>query len=87
LVAMLVALGGAFGFSLLFVGRLRQAWGVAQGIAEGDLAVRVDSERRDEVGQQMAAMRAMTGSLRGIVSQMQDGVGRIAGASEALSGV
>ncbi len=55
--------------------------------AEGDLAVRVDSERRDEVGQLMAAMRAMTGSLRGIVSQLQDGVGRIAGASEALSGV
>ncbi|EPY8493782.1 methyl-accepting chemotaxis protein [Pseudomonas aeruginosa] len=73
--------------SLLIVRPLRQAMGVAQRIAEGDLAVRVDSERRDEVGQLMAAMRAMTGSLRGIVSQLQDGVGRIAGASEALSGV
>ncbi|MBE0944690.1 HAMP domain-containing protein, partial [Escherichia coli] len=50
----------------------RQAMGGAQRIAEGDLAVRVDSERRDEVGQLMAAMRAMTGSLRGIVSQLQD---------------
>ncbi|KAB0710204.1 methyl-accepting chemotaxis protein [Pseudomonas aeruginosa] len=69
--------------SLLIVG----AAVLAQRIAEGDLAVRVDSERRDEVGQLMAAMRAMTGSLRGIVSQLQDGVGRIAGASEALSGV
>ncbi|MBH4053123.1 methyl-accepting chemotaxis protein [Pseudomonas aeruginosa] len=85
--ALLVGLGAAFGISLLIVRPLRQARGVAQRIAEGDLAVRVDSERRDEVGQLMAAMRAMTGSLRGIVSQLQDGVGRIAGASEALSGV
>ncbi|HHX6488685.1 methyl-accepting chemotaxis protein [Pseudomonas aeruginosa] len=85
--ALLVGLGAAFGISLLIVRPLRQAMGVAQRIAEGDLAVRVDSERRDEVGQLMAAMRAMTGSLRGIISQLQDGVGRIAGASEALSGV
>ncbi|HCI3158819.1 methyl-accepting chemotaxis protein [Pseudomonas aeruginosa] len=85
--ALLVGLGAAFGISLLIVRPLRQAMGVAQRIAEGDLAVRVDSERRDEVGQLVAAMRAMTGSLRGIVSQLQDGVGRIAGASEALSGV
>ncbi|EKJ7118975.1 methyl-accepting chemotaxis protein [Pseudomonas aeruginosa] len=85
--ALLVGLGAAFGISLLIVRPLRQAMGVAQRIAEGDLAVRVDSERRDEVGQLMVAMRAMTGSLRGIVSQLQDGVGRIAGASEALSGV
>ncbi|HEJ1456052.1 TPA: methyl-accepting chemotaxis protein [Pseudomonas aeruginosa] len=85
--ALLVGLGAAFGISLMIVRPLRQAMGVAQRIAEGDLAVRVDSERRDEVGQLMAAMRAMTGSLRGIVSQLQDGVGRIAGASEALSGV
>ncbi|MWW30541.1 methyl-accepting chemotaxis protein [Pseudomonas aeruginosa] len=85
--ALLVGLGAAFGISLLIVRPLRQAMGVAQRISEGDLAVRVDSERRDEVGQLMAAMRAMTGSLRGIVSQLQDGVGRIAGASEALSGV
>ncbi|MFU7074387.1 methyl-accepting chemotaxis protein [Pseudomonas aeruginosa] len=85
--ALLVGLGAAFGISLLIVRPLRQAMGVAQRIAEGDLAVRVDSERRDEVGQLMAAMRAMTGSLRGIVSQLQDGVGRIAGASESLSGV
>ncbi|WP_070336054.1 methyl-accepting chemotaxis protein [Pseudomonas aeruginosa] len=85
--ALLVGLGAAIGISLLIVRPLRQAMGVAQRIAEGDLAVRVDSERRDEVGQLMAAMRAMTGSLRGIVSQLQDGVGRIAGASEALSGV
>ncbi|WP_434529763.1 methyl-accepting chemotaxis protein [Pseudomonas aeruginosa] len=85
--ALLVGLGAAFGISLLIVRPLRQAMGVAQRIAEGDLAVRVDSERRDEVGQLMAAMRAMTGSLRGIVSQLQDGVGRIVGASEALSGV
>ncbi|HCE6026170.1 TPA: HAMP domain-containing protein [Pseudomonas aeruginosa] len=85
--ALLVGLGAAFGISLLIVRPLRQAMGVAQRIAEGDLAVRVDSERRDEVGQLMAAMRAMTGSLRGIVSQLQDGVGRIAGAFEALSGV
>ncbi|HBO1216445.1 TPA: methyl-accepting chemotaxis protein [Pseudomonas aeruginosa] len=85
--ALLVGLGAAFGISLLIVRPLRQAMGVAQRIAEGDLAVRVESERRDEVGQLMAAMRAMTGSLRGIVSQLQDGVGRIAGASEALSGV
>ncbi|MBG7363993.1 methyl-accepting chemotaxis protein [Pseudomonas aeruginosa] len=85
--ALLVGLGAAFGISLLIVRPLRQAMGVAPRIAEGDLAVRVDSERRDEVGQLMAAMRAMTGSLRGIVSQLQDGVGRIAGASEALSGV
>ncbi len=85
--ALLVGLGAAFGISLLIVRPLRQAMGVAQRIAEGDLAVRGDSERRDEVGQLMAAMRAMTGSLRGIVSQLQDGVGRIAGASEALSGV
>ncbi|MBG4841835.1 methyl-accepting chemotaxis protein [Pseudomonas aeruginosa] len=85
--ALLVGLGAAFGIRRLIVRPLRQAMGVAQRIAEGDLAVRVDSERRDEVGQLMAAMRAMTGSLRGIVSQLQDGVGRIAGASEALSGV
>ena len=42
--ALLVGLGAAFGISLLIVRPLRQAMGVAQRIAEGDLAVRVDSE-------------------------------------------
>lgn len=35
----------------------------------------------------MTVMRVMIGSLRGIASQLQDGVGRITGAPETLSGI
>ncbi len=52
---------------------LRAAVDVAERVAGGDLTSRFDDDRRDEVGQLMAALGRMNASLARIVGQVRDG--------------
>ncbi|SFD76450.1 methyl-accepting chemotaxis protein [Pseudomonas citronellolis] len=85
--ALLVGTLAALLIGLLIVRPLRQVIGMASRIAEGDLSQTIRVERKDEVGQLMAAVDAMAQSLRGIVSRLHEGVGRITSSAQALSGV
>ena len=43
---------------------LRQAVGIADRVAAGDLEVKIDIDRKDEIGQLVGSMRGMVGSLQ-----------------------
>ena len=68
---------------------LRQALGVAERVAAGDLTSRFDGAHavhsRDEVGQLMAALGRMNASLARIVGQVREGTATIAQASHEIA--
>ena len=64
---------------------LHEAVQVAQAIAGGDLTRRPQVERRDELGQLMNAIGAMSGQLRGIVTEVRHGVESVSAASAEIS--
>ncbi|VXC73505.1 Methyl-accepting chemotaxis protein [Pseudomonas sp. 8Z] len=69
------------------VGPLQRVVGIARQIANGDLTGNIDSDRRDELGQLMQAMQAMTLSLRDLISKLSSGITQLATAAEELSAV
>uniref|UniRef100_UPI0030DB0EA9 methyl-accepting chemotaxis protein n=2 Tax=Pseudomonas sp. EA_105y_Pfl2_R69 TaxID=3088683 RepID=UPI0030DB0EA9 len=69
------------------VAPLQQAVAFARRIAEGDLSQDLPHNRRDEVGQLMAAMQVMSLSLRTLVGRIGGGVSQIAAAAEQLSAI
>lgn len=64
---------------------LNQAVEVARKVAGGDLTVQVQATSRDEVGELMAALKDMTGSLLDIVSRVRVGTDAIATATAEIS--
>jgi len=64
---------------------LGEAVQVAERVADGDLTSRIPNDRRDEVGQLMAALKRMNTSLAGIVGQVRDGTGAISQASSEIA--
>ncbi|WP_299018401.1 methyl-accepting chemotaxis protein [uncultured Photobacterium sp.] len=66
---------------------LQEAVGITQRIANGDLTVDVNNDRKDEIGDLFAAMQAMVLSLREILAGLSDSINQIATASEELSAV
>jgi methyl-accepting chemotaxis protein len=64
---------------------LRRAVDVAQTVAGGDLTCRVESESKDETGQLLRALREMSISLAGIVSQVRTGTECIGTASKQIA--
>lgn len=54
-------------------------------IADGDLTVRVDTTRQDEVGKVMSAIQQMVGKLSGIIGEVSKAADTISSASEYLS--
>jgi methyl-accepting chemotaxis protein len=58
---------------------------VANVLADGDLAVNVESMSRDETGQLLSAMRAMVEKLRNVVVEVSRGAENVAAGSEQLS--
>lgn len=85
--ALLVGALASLLITWMIVRPLRQVIGIARRIAEGDLSVSIDVQRKDEVGQLMGAVGSMADSLRGIVSRLSDGVGQISASAQALSTV
>ncbi|MCP4630374.1 MAG: methyl-accepting chemotaxis protein [bacterium] len=58
---------------------------LAQSVANGDLAARIDVDQQDEVGQMAAALQMMTGKLIDIVSEIRGASENVASGSEELS--
>ncbi|KQV33477.1 Cache 3/Cache 2 fusion domain-containing protein [Massilia sp. Root335] len=54
-------------------------------IAEGDLSVRMDVDRKDEIGLLAEAMNNISSSLSAVVGQVRSGAEQIAGASGEIS--
>ncbi len=66
---------------------LRQATAHARRVADKDLTVAIDVDRRDECGELLAALAAMTANLQGIVHTVREGSDGIAtGTHEIASG-
>ncbi|NQD95790.1 HAMP domain-containing protein, partial [Pseudomonas sp. CrR25] len=85
--AVVLGVLAALLISRSIVAPLRQTVAFAQRIAEGDLSQDLPLERRDELGQLLAAMQSMTGSLRNLVGRIGGGVSQIAAAAEQLSAI
>ncbi|MGJ7913961.1 methyl-accepting chemotaxis protein [Massilia sp. LXY-6] len=64
---------------------IRQAVGVAEQVAAGDLTQRIESDARDETGALLRALRHMNDSLLAIVTQVRTGTDTIATASSEIS--
>ncbi|MDP2246075.1 MAG: methyl-accepting chemotaxis protein [Pseudomonas sp.] len=85
--ALVIGLLSTLVITLLIVRPLKQVIGQAQQIAEGDLSVRIEVQRSDEVGQLQAAMQAMSNNLREMVGQLQGGVSQISASAQSLSAI
>lgn len=83
--ALLFGLGAAIMISLAIVRPLKRVIGLAESIARGDLSVRIEQDRRDEIGQLLAAMQGMAGNLREMVGRLQGGVAQISSSAQTLS--
>src|SRR5205823_1951751 len=64
---------------------LDAARGAAERIAQGDLTVRIDASRRDEIGLLAEAMNNITSGLSEVVGQVRAGAEQIATASSEIS--
>ncbi|MEH3023198.1 MAG: methyl-accepting chemotaxis protein [Pseudomonas oryzihabitans] len=85
LLALLVGALAALFITLAIVRPLRQVIAAAERIAEGDLAVDLKVDRADEIGQLQRSSASMVSALRGMVLQLQGGIGRLGEAAEALA--
>ncbi|PIA71225.1 methyl-accepting chemotaxis protein [Ectopseudomonas toyotomiensis] len=83
--ALLFGLGAAIMISLAIVRPLKRVIGLAESIASGDLSVRIEQHRRDEIGQLLAAMQGMSANLRNMVGRLQGGVAQISSSAQSLS--
>ncbi|SEL73069.1 methyl-accepting chemotaxis protein [Roseateles sp. YR242] len=89
LIALAIAAGIALAWYLTrsTVRPLTQMVGVAQRVAEGDLAVQVDVSRRDELGQLARALSDMRDSLNGSITAVRTSADSIAlSSSEVAAG-
>ncbi|QKZ06161.1 methyl-accepting chemotaxis protein [Pseudomonas eucalypticola] len=87
LLALLVGMLAAWGITRLVVQPLRRVIGRAQQIAAGDLSGSIEVDRRDEIGQLLAAMQQMGNGLSGIVSGLQAGIEQLSSSAHSLSAV
>ncbi len=83
--ALLFGLGAAIMISLAIVRPLKRVIGLAESIASGDLSVHIEQDRRDEIGQLLAAMHGMSANLRDMVGRLQGGVAQISSSAQSLS--
>jgi methyl-accepting chemotaxis protein len=83
--ALLIGLLATLGISLLIVRPLKQVIEQARQIADGDLSVRIEVQRSDEVGQLLSAMQGMSNNLREMVGRLQGGVTQISTSAQSLS--
>ncbi|WP_036168808.1 methyl-accepting chemotaxis protein [Massilia sp. 9096] len=84
LLALLVVGIGVM-LSKSIVGPLHQAIAVARRVAKGDLSADIVVTGRDEAGQLLGALREMNEELRTLVTQVIQGAGHIAGASDEIA--
>ncbi|MBT8764861.1 HAMP domain-containing methyl-accepting chemotaxis protein [Metapseudomonas boanensis] len=85
--ALAIGLAATAVITLLIVRPLQRVIGLARQIAEGDLSASIEVQRRDEIGQLMAAMQSMSNNLREMVGRLQGGVTQLSVSAQALSAV
>ena len=85
--ALLVGVLASWLITRLIVAPLRSVIRRAQQIADGDLSGGTSVDRRDEIGQLMAAMQQMGAGLSRIVSGLQTGIDQLAHSAHSLSAV
>tara|TARA_Y100000593_G_scaffold88976_1_gene172248 strand:+ start:2323 stop:4287 length:1965 start_codon:yes stop_codon:yes gene_type:complete len=83
--ALLFGLAAAIIISLVIVRPLKRVIALAESVAGGDLSVHLEQDRRDEIGQLLAAMQRMAGNLRDMVGRLQGGVAQISSSAQSLS--
>lgn len=83
--AIFAAIVIAFGVTRSVTNPINQAVKVANQLAEGDLTVRLEIDRKDETGQLLAAMQAMVNKLSQIISEVRSSASSLASASEEIS--
>jgi methyl-accepting chemotaxis protein len=87
LLAIVMVLGAAFAWFIArsIVTPLREALGIANHIAEGDLTQPIRAGGRDETGQLLGAMQTMQLALRNLVSSVRQGAEGVATASSQIA--
>ncbi len=83
--AALLALGAAWLVTRSITGPIHQALDAAGRIAEGDLSSRIRVDSRDEVGQLLMAMQAMSDKLVQIISDVRTAADSLSGAAGQIS--
>lgn len=66
---------------------INHAVAIASEVASGNLSVRIDNNRTDEIGRLMAALATMVSGLRELVRSIESGATNIAASAEELSTV
>ncbi len=85
-VGVAVALGIILGLALsrLISVPLREAVGVADALAKGDLTVRIQERGKDETGQLLSAMKRMVGKLAQVITEVRGATDSLSSASEEV---
>ena len=85
--AVVIALG--FGLALFISHRitapLKEAMGVAQRIAAGDLTARIEAKGSDETGQLVTALAEMQNQLQALIGQIHESADEVSSSSTQLS--
>ncbi|MBN4053209.1 methyl-accepting chemotaxis protein [bacterium AH-315-L15] len=85
LMSLFVFIGGSFLIATSIASGLHELTVVADAVANGQLAVRSNNKRSDEIGHLAAGFNQLAESLHTLVSQVQKGALQVSSASEELS--
>lgn len=84
-VALLVGIVLAVLITRSIIRPLSSALDFSRELAEGNLLVKIDAERKDETGQLLSAMKVMVEKLKGVVSDVIGAADNVAAGSRQLS--
>jgi len=84
-VALVLGAGFAFTLTRSVTRPVGEALAAARRVADGDLTVSVHTDRRDEVGELLRALGAMTGQLAQVVGRVRDNAESVATASAQIA--
>ncbi|EKE68479.1 methyl-accepting chemotaxis sensory transducer [Gallaecimonas xiamenensis 3-C-1] len=85
--ALILGAAAAWIITGQIVGPLRETVKAARTIAKGDLTQRINTQRKDELGQMQEAMAHMNDTLRDVMGQIGSSVAQLAASAEQLSAV
>ena len=74
-----------FGFIRKIMKPLTQLMPVANRLAEGDLSIRIETQRNDEIGKLLSAMKNMVEKWRDVVSNVKQASDNVASAGQQLN--
>ncbi|SHK59999.1 methyl-accepting chemotaxis protein [Marinobacter antarcticus] len=86
-VAVLLGILMAYLITRAITSPINHAVAIASEVASGNLSVRIDNNRTDEIGRLMAALATMVSGLRELVRSIESGATNIAASAEELSTV